>query len=112
MSDDTDATPTVACTLTPEQIADRTGELRALTDGFLGAEAVADGYTFRFEGADEVFEAVAAFVANERQCCPFADYALETTPPYDEARLTVTGPEGTKAMFGEGLLELLTAASE
>lgn len=112
MPEDTDSTPPVACTLTPDQMADRTGELATLADGFRGAEELADGYTFRFDDTDDVFETVAAFVSAERECCAFADYVLETTPPYEETRLTIKGPDGTKTMFGEGLLELLTVTSD
>lgn len=109
MSDETDSTPTVACTLTPDQIADRTGEITALRKSYREAEERADGYTIRFDGDDEAFEALAEFVADERQCCSFAEYRLETTPPYEETRLIIAGPDGTKTMFGDGLIELLSA---
>lgn len=112
MPDDPDPTPPVACKLTPDQVADRTGELATLAERFRGAEELEDGYTLRFDDADDGFESVAAFVADERECCAFADYVLETTPPYEETRLTITGPEGTKTMFGEGLLELLSVTGD
>lgn len=102
-----DPPPVVACTVTPGQLADRSGELSTLKAAYLGAEEREGGYMLRFDGADEVFRAIAAFVAHERQCCSFAGYRLETTPPYEESRLTITGPEGTKDLFGEGLLKLL-----
>lgn len=111
MSDETASTPDVACTLTPEQMADRTGGLASLMDHYRGAEELADGYTVRFDGDDEVFETLAAFVTGERQCCAFAEYRLETAPPHEETRLTVTGPDGTKTMFGEGFLELFSVDS-
>lgn len=107
-TDDT-GSPTVACTLTPDQLAARTGELAALRDHYRGVEAAEDGVTVRFDGDDASLLAVAQFVANERQCCAFADYAVETAPPYEEVRLTVTGPEGTETMFDAGLVELLEA---
>jgi hypothetical protein len=104
---ETDTSPTVACTLTPDQLADRTGELAALRDYYRGVEAAEDGVTVRFDGADDALLAVAEFVTNERVCCAFANYAIETAPPYEETRLTVTGPEGTETMFDAGFIELL-----
>lgn len=101
------SSPTVACTLTPDQLAARTGELAALRDHYRGVDAAEDGVTVRFDGHDEALLAVAQFVANERECCAFASYAIETAPPYEETRLTVTGPEGTETMFDQGFVELL-----
>lgn len=110
MSDDTDPIPDVTCTITPEQMANRTDEVAALRAAFVGAEPREDGYTLRFDGADETVRTIADFVAHERKCCSFASYAFETSPPYEETRLTITGPAGTKTMFGEGLVGLLESS--
>jgi hypothetical protein len=60
-----------------------------------------------FEGTDEVLMAVAEFTSNELECCSFAEYSIEVSPPYEETRFTVTGPEGAKELLGEGLIEEL-----
>lgn len=104
--------PPVACELTPDVATaqtERIGELAALYDR---AEEVADGYALHFEGTEESLAAVAEFVATELQCCSFAEYAIETAPPYEETTLTITGPEGTKQLFGDGLVGLLEDAAE
>lgn len=107
-----DSTPPVACTLTPEIAAEQsdrvTDELAARYDR---AEEREDGYALYFEGTDESLPALAAFVATELQCCSFAEYAIDTSPPYEETRLTITGPEGTRELFGDGLVGLLEGAA-
>jgi hypothetical protein len=110
MSED-DSTSVVACTLTEEGERARAERVRSvLASNFVGAEERADGYTLRFDGTDETLTSVARFVADELQCCSFAEYTIEVSPPYEETRLTIGGPEGTKAMFREGLLARLEAA--
>lgn len=103
-----DPTPPVACTLTPEQAAARPPEvLSTLAGRYRGSETREHGVTVRFDGTDEAPVAAARFAANELECCSFADYRIEVTPPYEETRLTITGPDGTGEMFGEGLVALL-----
>lgn len=111
MSENDDAPP-VACTLTPEVAAEQSERVTStLSDRYSGAEELDDGYALSFEGTEQTLEAVARFVATELQCCSFAEYVVETAPPYEETRLRITGPEGTKAMFGDGLVALLESAS-
>lgn len=103
----------VACTLTEEQNEKRSAQVRSiLISHYLGTEELNDGYTLRFDGADEALLAVASFTANELQCCSFAKYSIDVSPPYGETRLTITGPEGTKPIFDEGLIKLLEAEVE
>ena len=108
-----DSIPPVVCTLTPDEAAARAGDVEdALVARYERAEERDDGYTLAFEGTDESLSAAAAFVADELECCSFAEYEIAVSPPYEETRLTITGPEGTKELFGEGLVGLLEAASE
>lgn len=101
-------TPPVACTLTEEEEATRSEKVQAtLRSEFAGAEERDNGYTLRFDGTEEALVAVATFVASELKCCAFVDYHISVSPPYDETHLTITGPEGTKEMFGEGLVDAL-----
>lgn len=103
-----ESTPPVACTLTNEARDERPEHVRAtLVEHYEDAEERSDGYTLVFAGTDDSLSAVATFVADELQCCSFADYEISVSTPYDETRLTITGPEGTKAMFRDGLIELL-----
>lgn len=105
-------TPPVACTLTPEQLDNRPKAIReTLAARYAGANEVDDGVTIRFEGTDDALVAASQFAANELQCCSFAEYRIETSPPYEETRLTITGPDGTKTMMQQGLVERLEAES-
>lgn len=105
-------TPTVACTLTEEQEERRSEQvLSVLASTYEGTEERSDGYIFLFDGTDESLSAVATFVANEQQCCSFADYTITVSPPYEKTRLTVTGPDGTKATFSRLAERLESSAS-
>ena len=105
---DKDTDPPVACTLSSAEKDERPDEVRAtMTDAFDRVEELRDGYTLYFEGTDEPLAAVAAFTSNELECCSFAEYSIEVSPPYDETRFTATGPAGAKKLLGEGLIEEL-----
>ena len=107
-----DSTSRVTCTLTPEQTAVRAERIEGeLTDRYERTEERVDGYTLTFDGAHEALPAVTAFVADELACCSFAEYEITVSPPYEETHLTITGPEGTKELFREGLVGLLEVAN-
>ena len=57
-------------------------------------EELPDGYAFQFQ-ADQ-YPLVAAFIANERLCCPFFRFTLEVPPAQGALWLRVTGDEGVK----------------
>lgn len=102
----------VACTLTEEQEAEQSAEVRSLLiSHYIGYKNHEDGLDLRFEGTDESPQAVARFISDELQCCSFAEYDITVSPPYEETVLTVTGPEGTRQMFREGLVQRLEEES-
>jgi hypothetical protein len=53
-----------------------------------------DGYAFKFR-ADQ-YPLVAAFIANERLCCPFFRFTLEVAPAQASLWLRLTGDDGVK----------------
>lgn len=98
--------PEVACTLGKDRSEEREDEIRReLLPHYVQAEELDRGYTIIFEEVDETFEPAAKFIANELQCCSFAEYRLAVDPPYQQTRLTITGPEGTKELFQDGLID-------
>lgn len=105
----TDTTSPVACTATSKRKEGRSENDRILIESYAETEQREDGYTFVFEGIDEPLPAIAEFVTNERVCCAFADYEITISPPYEETRLTITGPEGTNAVFEE-MVDILEEA--
>lgn len=107
-----DSTRPVACTLTEEQAEERSEEVQSLLiSQYTGYAEPEDGLEIRFEGTEESPQAVAQFVSDELQCCSFAEYRIAVSPPYEETVLTVSGPDGTREMFREGLVERLEAES-
>lgn len=107
-----DSTPEVACTLTEEQKAERSEEVRSLlVSHYAGYEEVDGSVEIRFDGTEESPPAVARFVADESNCCSFAEYEIVLSPPYEETVLRISGPEGTREMFREGLAERLEEKS-
>ena len=107
MSED-GSTPPVACTISEDRAEERAARLRStLVPAYAGAEQREDGITVRFDGVDGTLGHVARFVAEEKACCAFADYRIDVSPPYVETRLTITGPAGTEALFGDGFVDRL-----
>lgn len=107
-----DSARDVACTLTEEQEAERSEQVRSLLiSHYVGYQERENGIDIRFDGTDESLQAVARFTANELQCCSFGEYEITVSPPYEETVLTVIGPEGTRQMFREGLVERLEEES-
>lgn len=101
-STDDDSRPPVACTISQERAEERADWMTdELIPVYAGYDEREDGVTVRFSGATETLQHVARFVAEEKACCAFADYRVDVSPPYEETRLTITGPEGTKEMFAE-----------
>lgn len=105
-----DSSREVACTLTEEQERERSEEVQSrLISAYMRFEASEDGVTIRFDGTDEALIAAAQFISAELQCCAFAEYELTVAPPYEETVLTITGPNGTRQLFRDGLVDRLEA---
>ena len=66
-----------------------------------------DGLAFRFPA--EEYDAVAAFMGQERLCCPFLAFALHVSPDRGPLVLQLTGAEGVKR-FIRAELQLPDAA--
>src|SRR5262245_41754685 len=60
----------------------------------LERQELPDGYALRFD-ADQ-YSLLAAFIANERLCCPFLRFTLEVTPGQGSLWLRITGGEDVK----------------
>ena len=91
----------VACTLREdEQAAIKNGEERfSLFGRITAAREMSDGFELAFP-AGSVAQ-VREFVAAESQCCGFLTFTIDERE--DETRLTLSGPEGTKA-FVRGMI--------
>lgn len=103
-----DSQPDVTCSLEPGRATAREAAFRrTLLPRYAGVEELEDGYTLVFDGVEKTLSAATAFVAEQHRCCAFAAYRVAVDPPYEQTRLTITGPEGTKSLFREGLVARL-----
>ena len=103
-------TPPVACTLGEDDYQRRKPWMESEFLPLLAdVEQLAAGVELTFEGADDTVETVARFVNEEADCCSFARYEVAVEPPYERTTLTITGPEGTAGVFGQGVLEALAS---
>lgn len=66
-----------------------------------------NGYVFRLPTETEVIEMAGAFMARERQCCPFFKFTLEITPNNGSVWLKLTGREGVKQYIKQNVISRL-----
>ena len=59
-------------------------------------EELPDGYAFRYPGNTGTLSLIGEFIALERLCCPFLDFALVMEHEGGPVWLRLTGPEGVK----------------
>jgi hypothetical protein len=91
----------IACDLSALSATERAahtalaGEL--FTSAVLATDELPDGYAFHF--AADAYPQVAAFVANERRCCPFIAFAIEVAPYHSGLSLRLTGAPAVKAFL-------------
>ena len=90
----------IACTLTPGQYADRTGELAALAARALRTrEQTAAGERLVFTDTPEIERELRAVIAAESSCCAFLTIDLERTG--DGLVLEVAGPQDARPIIAE-----------
>ena len=61
--------------------------------------AEGEGYALTFRIQDNTLPLLISVVANERLCCPFLHFTIEIASASEDMILTLTGPEGTKALL-------------
>lgn len=98
---DADAVTPLACVPGAIPAEERAGHFALAAELFgdaaLERRALEDGYAFRF--GPERLDVVMRFVANERRCCPFLEFAITVAPADGPVWLRMTGPEGTRAFL-------------
>ena len=68
------------------------------------------GYAFRLPADTQTISAAGQFIARERLCCPFFDFALEIPREYGSVWLRLSGREGVKPYIAANVLPLLENA--
>lgn len=92
----------VACdwaALTAEQQERQRSLYERLREDVWEVEELDDGYAFRHSPDGEVLLAIAEFVANERLCCPFFDFALTVERGGGPMWLRMTGKGEAKRIL-------------
>ena len=90
----------LACDMTAIPSAEREHHRRATRRVVTSATVIQetqDGFAFQLSSDD--YQAAAEFVALERLCCPFLQFALEVTPGMGPVWLRVDGPPGAGAFL-------------
>jgi len=85
----------IVCTLSPETVATRRGELLpGLVRQAEAVENLPDGLRLRFAPSDDTLAAITRTIAAERLCCRFLRFELSVAPDGGPFFLSVRGPEG------------------
>ena len=98
----------IACTLTPRDLVERLGLIRALAAEALLAHD-RHGLVLALRYAPAAVERVRAIVANEQHCCAFLNFDIREQP--DVVHVTITAPESARDAADE-LFEQFTAADQ
>jgi len=95
----------IACTLTPGDLRERLGLIRALAaDALLSHDR--NGLVLTLRYAPEAVERVRAMVAGEQRCCAFLDFDVREQP--NGVHVTIAAPENARDAADE-LFEQFTA---
>jgi hypothetical protein len=89
------ATKPLSCKLTTRELQERKvtviANLKALV---LERKESADGFSYKFDGKDEILDLINDFIKTERMCCDF--FTFQLTVEDGSATLAISGPPGTK----------------
>ena len=62
----------IACKLTSPELQKRKQEVLAiLKDKVLSKSELENGYKYKFDGSDKIFDEIVSFIKSERACCDF-----------------------------------------
>jgi hypothetical protein len=87
----------IACALADPDKAKRLAALeQEIFFAVLETRELADGYAFRFPSDTAWLVNLAAFIAEERMCCPFFTFELVVEPGHGPLWLRLRGREGVK----------------
>jgi hypothetical protein len=87
----------ITCKLNSVELREREATLLAEFKASLTAvEEIAEGYRFELPGNAKFVVLVANVMASERECCPFLEFDLHTSPNRGSLVLVISGPSGTK----------------
>ncbi len=97
----------LACSLTGDDLAARGEIVHPLMSSYQKLQELEDGYAFRFPGEPAWIQRVVAFIAEERQCCPFFTFELHYEPNLGPIWLRLRGSAEIKALLRDQWLTRL-----
>ncbi|MFN4247913.1 MAG: hypothetical protein ACK4EY_09315 [Flavipsychrobacter sp.] len=90
------ANKTLSCKLTSPELRKRKEEVIAeLKKEILEKKELPDGYSYKFNGSDDMLDKVNSFIKSERLCCDFFNFKITLTND-TSLWLDIYGPEGAK----------------
>jgi hypothetical protein len=90
----------IACTLSPGQYKDRTGELAALaTRALRSRQQTADGERLTFTDTDQTERELRAVIAAEASCCAFLRMDLRRAE--EGLVIDIAGPQDARPIIAE-----------
>jgi hypothetical protein len=91
----------IVCTLTESELRERRRSvLDAIRPKAIEVEAIADGYSYRFNPSPEILSQLTQLIDLERQCCQFLTFKLIVAPQLP-ITLEVSGPTAAQAIIAE-----------
>jgi len=101
-NDDETRKSALVCTLTSAELQERrTGVIARLRESAQEFRELKTGWSIRYP--EEQVDVLVEFIRLERQCCSFLEFALRFEPGSGPVWLSITGPEGAKAIIGAEL---------
>jgi hypothetical protein len=91
----------IACDLDVFSVDERGDHIQSIDSwraAITARHELPNGYRFELDRRDGLLQALAGFIALESRCCPFFSFTIEA-PSQGALALTITGPEGSKAIL-------------
>jgi hypothetical protein len=115
---DNDQHASFFCDMSAIPLASRTQHIAITKEVFGAAQAIRElpnGYAFQLPNVKGLLMKIAAFIDNERLCCPFFSFTIEVEPAGGPIWVQLTGCDGVKpfiqAELGEAVNDAVATAS-
>lgn len=87
----------LCCQLTSPELKQRKASVIATLKKLVEEkQEINNGFSYKFNGSDEVLDLLNDFIKSERQCCNFFSFKLSVSDNESPVWLEISGPEGAK----------------
>ena len=110
---DNDQHASFFCDMNAIPLASRNQHIAMTKEVFGAAQAIQElpnGYAFQLPNVQGLLMKIAAFIDNERLCCPFFSFTVSVEPAGGPIWLQLTGRDGVKPFIQAELGEAVNAA--